>query len=437
MDKADQTPAPSWGRYFKWHQPRQKLQWRHQISFPDLKVLPYGLGRSYGDSCLLQHGTLLDCSNLNRLIHFDKENGILTAEAGLSLRDILEFAVPKGWFLPVTPGSQFVTLGGAIANDVHGKNHHRAGNFGHHILEFTLLRSNGETLHCSRTENSEWFAATVGGLGLTGLIVSVTIKLKSIHSPWMDVTSIKYSNFDEFCALSDSYSKSHEYTVAWVDACATGHNLGRGIFLAAHHSEVGVHDDVKINKQPGFNLPFTFPNFALNAFTVRAFNTLYYARQQQRIVNQPQHYRNYFYPLDGIGQWNKMYGSRGFLQYQCVIPKENKEAMRSLIESVAHSKTGSFLTVLKEFGNIKSLGMMSFPRPGYTFALDFANQGQSTLRLLSRFDAIVSEAQGAVYPAKDARMSAQHFRQYFPKWQAWQKFIDPAFSSSFWQRMLE
>lgn len=431
----------AWGRLFQWPQAKTSLAWRDDklpLLAPDQKTyLPYGLGRSYGDSCLNKNGVLVSSQGLQRFIAFDAATGLLQVEAGVTLKSILEFAVPRGWFLPVTPGTKFVTFGGAIANDVHGKNHHSAGTFGCHVQSFTLVRSSGEELHCSPSENVDLFRATIGGLGLTGMITSGVLQLKKISTPWMDVDSFRYKNFEEFCELSKKAADEFEYTVAWVDALAKGDQLGQGLFLAANHRHIPYSNDSDPFKaqQPKLSIPIEFPNIALNPLSIKIFNLLYINHQRTPYKQSVQHYNPYFYPLDGIGQWNKIYGRRGFYQYQCAVPPD-QQAMRGIMQKIANSSSGSFLTVLKEFGTLKSPGLLSFPIPGFTFALDFPNKGPDTLKLLNELDAMVLDAGGRVYPAKDARMSPEAFAQFYPDWNEFSQLIDPAFSSSFWRRVM-
>ncbi len=396
-------------------------------------LLVYGQGRSYGDSCLNQGGSLLLARGLDRFMHFDVATGVLACEAGVTLGEILELAVPQGWFLPVTPGTRFATVGGAIANDVHGKNHHRAGSFGDHVRGFELLRSDGSRRQLRAGD--PLFAATVGGLGLTGAITWAELQLQRVAGPWMQVESLRFDRLDDFFALSAESAASHEYTVAWVDCLAKGDALGRGHFLRANHAAPGAS-----GKLPGSGLamPITPPLSLVNGLTLRPFNTLYYHRQRARRRESIQHYGPYFYPLDGIRDWNRMYGPKGFLQHQCVLPPaQARDGVRALLAEIARSGHGSFLAVLKEFGDRPAPGLMSFARPGTTLALDFPRTGPDVFALLDRLDAIVADAGGALYPAKDARMSPATFRRGQPKLEAFLPHIDPAFSSSFWRRVME
>ena len=431
----------SWGRYPRTTQKTIPVRWRHE-NLPldesrNLTALPYGNGRSYGDSCLNDGGVLMDARPLNRFIAFDEETGILQCEAGVLLSDILEHFVPRGWFLPVTPGTRFVTVGGAIANDVHGKNHHRAGTFGCHVDCFELLRSDGKRLLCSQSKNPDWYRATIGGLGLTGLITRAAIRLQPVAGPWIHQETIRYENLDEFFRLSADSDLSFEYTVAWVDCLARGARLGRGHFMRGNSIEAAESGPPR---SPGLKLtvPLDLPFSLVNPYTLKVFNTLYYNKQRKHRRSVRVHYEPFFYPLDKILHWNRIYGPKGFLQYQCVVPKKNgPEAIHEILSQISQSETGSFLAVLKMFGDRTSPGLLSFPRPGPTLALDFPNHGVTTLELLDRLDAVVSEAGGAVYPAKDARMSCKSFQGYFPDFKRLSEYQDPSFSSSFWRRVTQ
>lgn len=423
----------SWGRLPAAPQDGVRLAFRSDALPPsEGSVLAHGLGRSYGDVCLNDGGQLLLTRALDRFIDFDAERGVLRCEAGLSLAEILAFALPGGWFLPVTPGTKFVTVGGAIANDVHGKNHHKVGSFGEHVLSLELLRSDGQRIVCSRSENADWFGATIGGLGLTGLITSAELQLRRVRSAMMDVTTTRFGRLSEFFELSRASDATHEYTVAWLDCFARGTSLGRGLFMRANHSDGSPQALLSERvRDPRISVPFAPPISAVNPLTSRAFNSIYYPWSS--VGESRQHYEPYFYPLDGIGQWNRMYGPRGFYQYQCVVP--SAEAIHELIDVVARSGAASFLNVLKAMGPQNSPGWLSFPRPGYTLALDFPNRGTETLRLFETLDRIVLTAGGAIYPAKDARMPGALFRQAYPRWQDVERLRDPKFSSSFWRRV--
>lgn len=430
----------SWGRYPRAiHSDVKQVFWRNE--FPELdklnhSILPFGYGRSYGDSCLNDGGLLLDITELRRIIYFDIEQGLLCCESGVSLAEILDLIVPHGWFLPVTPGTKFVSVGGAIANDVHGKSHHLDGTFGCHVTQFELLRSSGERLICSSSQNTELYQATIGGLGLTGVIVWAEFKLKPIVSPLIDMERIRFRNLEEFFQITQE-SHEYEYTVGWVDCLAQGNNFGRGLYTRGDHYDPPLGVNGTVDAKPVFTMPVDFPSFFINTFTVKLFNELYYRAQPTKKIRRITGYDPFFYPLDVINDWNRLYGKAGFLQYQCVVPyKDGYEPIKEIIERIGVSGQGSPLVVLKTFGDRVSPGMLSFPRPGVTLALDFAFRGEKTLNLLDTLDEIVREVGGAIYPAKDARMSFETFEASFPNWPKFAKWIDPKFSSGFWRRIM-
>ena len=427
-------PGTSWGRWPR-HAHRLLPLANRFDALPNMApMLPYGNGRSYGDVCQNDGGTLLLTRGLDRFIAFDPATGVLDCEAGVLLSEIIDLVLPRGWFPTITPGTRFVTVGGAIANDVHGKNHHRAASFGNHVIEFELLRSDGQVLRCSPTENRDWFVATIGGLGLTGLIRRVRLQCKRVPGPWIRGDSQRFGNLDEFYAITRESDGDYEYTVAWIDCTASGAKLGRGIFTRGNHAPARA----VASGGRALRMPLTPPLSLVNRPSLSAFNTLYFNRAAARADGALWHYRPFFYPLDGILEWNRLYGPRGFYQYQCAVPEAGAiDALNEMLRRIGRSGLGSFLVVLKTFGRIPSLGMMSFPRPGATLALDFPNRGEKTLALLEALDEITRSVGGAVYPAKDARMSAASFQQYFPAWQAFGRYVDPQFSSSFWRRVTE
>jgi len=426
----------SWGRYPKTaHRTVHKPAWNDQV--PDIlasaetgALLPYGLGRSYGDSCLNSGRELIDCRRLNRILGFDESTGMLRCESGVSLSDIIDVFLPKGWFLPVTPGTRFVTVGGAIANDVHGKNHHCAGTFGAHVRQIGLHRSNDGLVECNSQYNSEMLRATIGGLGLTGVIAFADIQLKRMAGPWIDSETIPFQSLSRFLDLSRESNDRFEYTVAWLD-CFAG-KTPRGIFIRGNHA---ADRGREFRLKHGPRLPFALPSWTLNRYAVKAFNTAYYkihaAKNKAAVVP----YDSFFYPLDSVRQWNLLYGRQGFLQYQCVIPETNAAALEELLDRISQSGMGSFLGVLKQFGYAPPAGMLSFPRPGVTLALDFQMRGERTLKLMQSLDEIVLQSGGALYPAKDARMSRALFEASFPHWRSFVSYIDPKMSSSFWRRV--
>ncbi len=436
-----QTARRSWGRV---------IEARHDVARPGspkeaaalLAVLkeqggtglPIGLGRSYGDSNLNPDGALIETTRLDHYIAFDPHTGVLNAEAGASLNDILRTVVPMGWFLPTTPGTRYVTLGGAIANDVHGKNHHLAGSFGCHVRRFTLARSDCGVLDVGPDTNADLFAATIGGLGLTGLILDAEIQLVPIRSGCIDQHVEPLRNVDAFFDIAEARAADYEHTVAWIDCTARGDRLGQGVFSSGNWAASGglVPHDAKA----GPALPVDAPGFALNPLTLRAFNMVYRRAQLLKARNSRVHYAGYFHPLDSIRDWNRLYGSRGFYQYQSVIPFATaRDATRDMLDRIARSGQGSFLAVLKTLGHKPSPGLMSFPMPGVTLALDFANAGDRTLTLMAELDQVVRAAGGRLYPAKDGRIPADMFQQGYPEWTRVDALRDPTLSSAFCRRV--
>lgn len=433
-------PLRSWGNYPATAQTGQPAHWRDDIPGMLAAVarthgdtLAYGNGRSYGDSCLAASEHALHMRGLDRFIAFDRDSGIVRAEAGVTLGEILALTIPHGWFLPVTPGTQFVTLGGAIANDVHGKNHHRRGTFGRHVRQFGLLR-NAEAEHaCSPTDNVALFAATIGGLGLTGIITWAEIALMPIRSAQVDTLTVRFGSLPEFFALSAELDPQHEYSVAWIDCLATGARAGRGVFTAGDHAAGGSLTPAAV---ASLRLPFTPPFSLVNHATLRAFNAAYWHAQPARRRARRGDYAPFFYPLDGIRDWNRGYGPRGFQQYQCVIPEAAApDAIGELLATIASSGRGSFLAVLKRCGDLPSPGLLSFPLAGTSLALDFPQHDDLDRRLFPRLDAIVRSGGGRLYPAKDAHMRGDDFRRAYPAWERLAALRDPALNSRFWQRV--
>jgi L-gulonolactone oxidase len=429
----------SWGRAFRSEMRVARPSFRDELgrlvatgAQPPNGLLACGLRRSYGDSCLNDGGALLDMSGLDHFVSFDRTAGILEADAGVSLAEILKLVIPAGYFLPVSPGTKFVTLGGAIANDVHGKNHHGAGTFGRWVRKLEVMRSDGTVRSLQPDDPSGLFAATIGGLGLTGVITTAAIQLLPITSSNMDVETIPFGNLAEFFALSAESETSHDYTVAWIDCLAADTKFGRGILTRARHSATG---ELRARSGQGPSLPIDAPGFLLNRWTIAAFNEFYVrvaGRRRQAVVS----YDPFFYPLDAIGNWNRLYGRRGFFQYQSVVPPGDAETVTAeMLRTIASAGSGSFLAVLKTFGDVPSPGMLSFPMKGTTLALDFANSGASTLALLDKLDAIVREARGRLYPAKDGRLPPAMFRVGYPALDQFRPHMDPGMSSTFWRRM--
>ncbi len=396
-------------------------------------LLPFGNGRTYGDSCQNRDGALIDMRPLNRVLSFNAETGLMVAEAGVLLSDVIAHAAPHGFFPPVVPGTQFVTLGGAIANDVHGKNHHRRGSFGCHVESFDLLRSDGQVLHCSPAENTRLYWATIGGMGLTGVSLSASLRLMRVPSLDIAETIRPFESIDEYLDEAEAADIGNEYAVAWIDQLARGRRNGRGLLLTGNHAEHGAHYAAPPSRK--LRVPFQPPLTVLNRPFLKAFNFMYRSSRSRASGSVATSYQKFFFPLDAVGDWNRLYGPRGLYQHQSVIPFEAaRETLPKLLEKGRQAGHGSFLTVLKRFGAIRSPALLSFPRPGYTLTLDFPNKGEATLRLLRELDAITVDAGGAVNPYKDARMSAAVFSASFPEWQRLEMMRDPAFQSDFWLR---
>lgn len=422
----------SWGNYPKVK--NQKItSFNEELSFLGQSYLTSGLGRSYGDVGLNENGTLISTENLTKIISFDEKNGILNCESGLSIKEILKFITPKGWFLPVVPGTRNITIGGAIANDIHGKNHHKDGTFGNHVKSIKLLRSDGKILNCNRQENIHYLNSTIAGIGLTGLIVSAEIELKKIESEFIDVKTLKFTSLDEYWEINKKFEKDYDYTVSWVD-CLYNQNAGiRGIYIAGNHSKNITLKNSK--RELSISFPFTPPFSFVNNISMRLLNYFYYSLNKET-EESVQHYKKFFFPLDVIRNWNKAYGKKGFFQYQFVVPKENASSvLEKVLEVLKIKKQVPALGVLKNFGNIKSSGLLSFPEEGVTLALDFPNKGAKTLSLFEDLNKIIFENGGRLYPAKDALMKAEEFQKAYKKIDEFKKFVDPKFSSSFWRRV--
>jgi FAD/FMN-containing dehydrogenase len=426
----------SWGRYPRVkHRQVWRVGWADQVpSILDQvrpqSLLPYGLGRSYGDCCLNAGGELIDCSSLDRFLAADFDEGWIRCEGGTSLAELIKIIVPRGFFLPVTPGTKFVTVGGAIANDVHGKNHHRRGTLGSHVRRLALCRSGQGIVFCGPGENADLFRATIGGLGLTGVILWAEIQLMPIPGSNINVEILPFHSLEQFLDLTADSDAAFEYTVAWIDCFSSRET--RGLFFRGNHATTSPSRPARVYSP---KIGFPLPEGLLNAFTIKAFNQAYFSWKSWRRGSSIEPYERFFYPLDSVRQWNLIYGKRGFLQYQCVIPESCASTLDQILQTISQSNMGSFLGVLKRFGAIQSPGLLSFPRPGLTLALDFAMRGESTLRLLQSLDELVLSSGGALYPAKDARMSPAMFEASFPGWRDLLPYIDDKLSSSFWRRV--
>ena len=404
-------------------------------------LIARGLGRAYGDAALNPDGLVLQ-QKLGRFLDFDANSGVLSCQGGASFADIIETFVPRGFFLPVTPGTKFVTVGGAIACDVHGKNHHRDGNLSNFVESFELLLASGETVTCSREENADLFWATVGGMGLTGIIVRARLRLLPIVSAFISIDYKRAPNLD--AALEQFGSDgNYQYSVAWIDCLASGDSLGRSVLIRGNHAVADELDDteryapLRTPRKKKKSVPFPFPDFALNPLSVKAFNAAYYATHPDghAIVDLD----SFFYPLDGINNWNRIYGTRGFIQYQVVFPFATSRAgLVQLLEKIAASGRASFLAVLKTFGEANQ-SPLSFPFAGHTLALDipFSDDLPEFTREL---DEIVLRHDGRVYLAKDATLSPENFRAMYPRLAEFEEIkrrVDPQnkFASSLSRRL--
>ncbi len=373
-------------------------------------ILPRGMGRSYGDSA--NNSTVLQSNYLDHFIDFNESTGVLSCEAGVSIREVLEFTVPKGWFLSVTPGSSFVTIGGAIASDVHGKNHHLSGTFSDHLLSFDILLGTGEIITVTKDSYPDLFRATCGGMGLTGVILSASIQLRPIKSSQIHQKIIKASCLEAVCEQFEANHAS-TYSVAWIDCLATGKWLGRSLLILGEHGQDG---NLEIGKQKRLNMPIDMPSTIMNQYSIKAFNSLYYHRIFSKKEAELVSIEQYFYPLDAISNWNRLYGKAGFVQYHFVLPKAiGMKGMKKILEMIVSSGKGSFLAVLKVFGKANE-NFLSFPMDGYTLALDF-KISKETLQLIKLLDGMVVEMGGRIYLTKDALMTEATFKKTYPQWE--------------------
>ena len=422
-----------WGRGFRATHTHAFADGNALVAGASKHVLPRGLGRSYGDVCVNDGGTLLHTFRRDRLLAFDDASGVLTCEAGATLADIAEALLPRGWFLPVAPGTRYVTVGGAIANDVHGKNHHVNGTFGRFVREIKLTRSD-----CQATQilspTDALFGATIGGLGLTGLMQEVKLQLKRVPGPGIEQDTQLFGGdgtIDDYLA-KDVASKDWEYTVGWIDTLDP--NL-RGVFFRGRHCD-GPKE--WLTPQPArMTMPTDAPRWLLGAWSAKTFNALYYRAQAMRTAQRETiPLWQFFFPLDAVNAWNRAYGKRGFVQYQFVIPTAAaRETVPNILTHLREAHVASYLAVIKNFGSIASPGLMSFPLAGTTVTLDIPAPDEKDRRALDRADAMVADVGGRVYPAKDARMSAAMFQRFFPQWRELEAIRDPAISSSFWRRV--
>lgn len=383
--------------------------------------IAHGNGRCYGDASLSTD--VVNTLRYDKVLAFDEVNGIITCQSGILLSDLLQIIVPRGWFLPVTPGTKFITVGGAVASDVHGKNHHVDGSFSRHIVSMSVLTGTGETFICSPTQHADLFWATCGGMGLTGIVLDVKFRLKQIHTAYIRQRQIKARNLDEAMQYFQENS-NYTYSVAWIDCLKKGKDYGRSILILGEHATTDEvkRDRVLVPKEKAlFTVPFNFPSFALNGFTVKVFNALYYAKNYKKVMDSVVHYDGFYYPLDSILEWNKIYGKKGFVQYQFVLPLESsKKGLADILTRISKRGTGSFLAVLKLFGEQNDL--ISFPMKGYTLALDFPIQ-PGLFEFLDELDMIVADLGGRIYLSKDARMKKEIFWRTYSRAEEFRQII--------------
>lgn len=403
----------NWGNYPVMETEEKTFSYPDQLSGiirQNDNLIARGNGRCYGDASLAQN--TISTLKYDKILSFDTVSGIFECQAGLTLDRILEVIVPEGWFLPVTPGTKFITVGGAVASDVHGKNHHVDGSFSNHILEMDIALANGDVITCTRdNEYSDLFWATCGGMGLTGIITRVTFDLKKIETSYIKQKQIKAKNLEEVIRLFEE-TKHYTYSVAWIDCLKKGKGFGRSILILGEHAKVDELPESKkkaplaLPKKKKITFPFNLPSFVLNQFTVKAFNFLYYGKNFKREIDNVVSYEPFFYPLDAILHWNRGYGKKGFVQYQFVLPLQSKEGLVEILKRISDEGLGSFLAVLKIFG--KQDDLISFPTEGYTLALDFPVR-KGLFEFLDELDEIVLKYGGRLYLSKDARMKPEIF----------------------------
>lgn len=400
--------------------------------------IPHGNGRCYGDASL--YTDVVNTLRFDKLLAFNEQQGIITCQSGVLLSDLLQIIVPRGWFLPVTPGTKFITVGGAVASDVHGKNHHVDGAFSRHIVSMAVLTGTGETVKCSKDTNSDLFRATCGGMGLTGVILEVQFRLKRIQSSYIRQKQIKASNLDEVMALFDANTES-TYSVAWIDCLKSGKHFGRSILMLGDHAttdETPSDNKLLVKEKSLVTIPFYFPSFVLNTHSMKIFNALIYAKNYKKEMNSVVHYDGFFYPLDSILEWNKIYGKKGFVQYQFVLPFEkSKEGLKNILARINKMGMASFLAVLKLFGEQDDL--ISFPMKGYTLALDFPIR-PGLFEFLDELDRVVAGYGGRIYLSKDARMKKEIFWNTYPHAKEFQDILkkydpDNRFNSNLAERL--
>ena len=424
-----------WGRYplinTKLKSPTSVKELVEAISKDN--AIARGNGRSYGDSAISKHNTIC-MKNFNRMLKFDNKIGLIVVESGVLLSEIIETFLPRGWFPKITPGSKFVTIGGMAACDVHGKNHHKDGSFGNYIEWIDIITSDGEIKRCSRKINTELFNWTIGGMGLTGVILHVAFYLRTVDTAWIKQKTIPVKNIDHAIEIFEKTLNS-TYSVAWIDCLSKRDKIGRSLVMLGEHANVSdlnynmKSNPLLIKNKKKIRIPFNFPSFILNSFNLKIFNSIYYLFNKKKEDYKLIDYDAYFYPLDGLLDWNKIYGRSGFAQFQCVIPLENASAgLHELSEAVSHSKSNSFLTVLKRFG--KQDSYLSFPMEGYTLTLDFPIT-KKNIELMTQLDEITLKYKGRFYLAKDSRMSEETLKRSDARFEKYKKFRSLKMKKSF------
>ena len=424
MDGLSVETIAGWGRHPVCRAPVARPE---RLRLPRAgRVLPRGLGRSYGDAAVpaSAQSLVLETVRADRILAFEPSTGALTCEAGLSLAEILRVFVPRGWFPPVSPGTKFVTVGGCVASDVHGKNHHRDGSFGGFVSRLVLETADGRLVECGPDRERELFLATVGGMGLTGLITEATIRLKPVETPWMYVETEPAAGLTEMLDRLGHAGKDWPYTVGWIDCLATGSGLGRGIVIRGRHASRGEAPAVRPRENTVRAVPFDGPAGLLSPVLMRAFNTAYYRIQGRRTGGRLVSHDAFFYPLDSLRDWNRLYGRHGFLQYQCVVPRPaGAPVLSELLERLRRAGAASFLAVIKDFGP-ESDAYLSFPLEGTTLALDVPYRGPATEGLVHQLNTTVIRAGGRIYLAKDAVTRREDFERMVPRLPEWRRVRD-------------
>ncbi len=397
-------------------------------------VIARGLGRSYNNAAQNDGGLVLSMAGMTDVLSFDQASGVVTCEAGVSLEQLMVRLLPAGWFVPVSPGTRQVTVGGAIAADVHGKNHHSAGSFARHVLSFDLLTADGDVRTVTPESDADLFWGTAGGMGLTGIILRATIAMKPVETSRLIVDTVRTANIDDTMAYLASTDKDYDYTVAWTDCLAGRGSLGRSVITSGDFATIGEvryrnrARPLEFKPSALVGAPPVVPSGLINARTVALLNEAWFRRAPRRRTGEIQTIGRFFHPLDGIRNWNRVYGPAGFRQYQYVVPFGAEDVVRRSLERISALRAPSFVTVLKRFGE-GDQGMLSFPMPGWTLALDFPSRTPWLSQLLGELDELVLEAGGRLYLAKDSRIPAELMPRMYPRYEDFRRLraeIDPA-----------